>query len=163
MKDTRRGFTLIELLVVVAIIGVLAAIIYPNIAGSRGKARDAQRISDAGQLQLSLSLFYDRCGQYPSSLSTSANNGCPTGVTLGTFINSIPTPPTGTTQSSYDYATLTVSSVIVNYVIHAVLEQYNAATAKGLSAMPAAGSGSWSATYTCSNSSTSLDYCVSAN
>jgi type II secretory pathway pseudopilin PulG len=149
---------------VVAIIGILSAIIYPNVSGSRGKARDAQRVSDLGQLQFAMQLYYDRCNQYPSTFATTASNGCPSGVTLGTFINSIPTPPSGAGQSAYDYATLTTSGVVVNYVLHAVLEQYNVAMAKGLSAMPAAGSGSWSATYTCSTGSSSpFNYCISAN
>lgn len=163
MRSHARGFSLIELIMVVAVIGILAALTYPNISGSRGKSRDAQRISDLGQLQLSMQLYYDRCGQYPSSLATTANNGCPSGITLGSYINAIPTPPSGAGQATYDYATLTISSVIVNYVLHASLESYTPAVSKGLNAMPSAGSGSWSATYTCSNSSTSTSYCVSAN
>lgn len=162
-QSRRRGFTVVELIVVVAMIGLLSAIIYPNISGSRGKGRDAQRVSDLGQIQLALSLYYDRCGQYPSSLVTTANTGCPTGITLGSYMTTIPTPPAGAGQTSYDYATLTVSSTIVNYVLHAVLEQANVAVVKGLNAMPSAGTGTWSTTYTCSNAATSLNYCVSAN
>lgn len=152
---------MIELLVVVAIIGLLSAIILTNLGGSRAQARDAQRVSDVGQIQLALQLYYDRCNQYPSTLATTASNGCPSGVTLATYISSIPTPPSGAGQTSYDYATLTTSGVIVNYVLHAVLEQYNAAVAKGLPAMP---SGTWSATYTCSTGSTPpINYCMSAS
>lgn len=156
-----RGFTLIELLIAIAIIAVITAIMMGNFSGSRIKARDATRISDVAQIQLALQLFYDRCGQYPSTITVSStSSSCPSGVTLGTYISQVPTPPAGASQSSYDYATLTSSGNIVNYVIHATLEANNAAVAKGLSAMP---SGTWSASYTCSNASNSTNYCVTSN
>lgn len=46
----RRGFTLIELLVVVAIIAILAAILFPVFAQAREKARQAACLSNLKQL-----------------------------------------------------------------------------------------------------------------
>ena len=120
MKQTLakiRGFTLIELLVVIAIIALMTGIIVTNLSSSRGKARDTKRISDVGQLQLTLELFYDRCRQYPSSLVTTDNAGgtCPSGITLGSYISQIPTSPTGT---AYDYVTNTTKT---DYVLHTTL------------------------------------------
>lgn len=159
-----RGFSLIELLVVITIISLLTGVILTSISGSRAKARDSQRVSDLGQLQLALALYLDRCNSYPSSLVVSTNNGCPSGITLGSYIGQIQTPPAGAGQAAYDYATLCTSScnsVYVSYVLHAKLESTNVASSRALNGVPAAPSGyAWSSTPTCN---LTTDYCVSPN
>jgi prepilin-type N-terminal cleavage/methylation domain-containing protein len=49
-----KGFTLIELLVVVAILGILAAILFPAFAQSQGNARRAACMSNLRQIGLGL-------------------------------------------------------------------------------------------------------------
>jgi len=168
------GFSLIELLVVITIVSLLTGMIVSSVSGSKGKARDAQRVSDLGHLQLALALYLDRCGSYPSSpLNVATANGCPSGTTLGSYISQIPVPPSGAGQASYDYAILNNgSSVYVSYVLHADLEANNPAVLRGLNAASIpqpGGSYSWSpsttaAPYTtCSNATNSVDYCVTPN
>ncbi len=59
------GFTLIELMVGVAIIGILASVVFAGLGEARKKARDAQRMSDLQQVQLALRLYKDVHGTYP--------------------------------------------------------------------------------------------------
>ncbi|HCC05068.1 TPA: hypothetical protein DEP58_02055 [Patescibacteria group bacterium] len=105
-----RGFTLIELLVVIAIIAILSTIVYPNLSGARERARDAERVSEVGQIALGVELYYNSCRAYPTApLIPSRNNGCPTGVTLATFLPTIPVDPKGT---AYGYGTAGGSFVV---------------------------------------------------
>jgi prepilin-type N-terminal cleavage/methylation domain-containing protein len=67
LKNTKKGFTLIELLVVIVIIAMLSAIVMAALSNSRSKSRDARRISDIGQIQLALELYYDGHRSYPST------------------------------------------------------------------------------------------------
>ena len=131
----KKGFTLVELMVVVAIIALLTGIIMTNLTSSRVKARDAKRISDVGQIQLALTLFYDRCHQYPSivnggvditSPSCTINN---TTITPGTFISTIPTDPS---NKPYDYAIIVSGTPATNsdFMLHTKLESQNVTVQK---------------------------------
>jgi len=55
------GFTLVELLTVVAIIGVLAGILFPTLGRTREEARRAVCISNLRQLSLAVELYKNNC------------------------------------------------------------------------------------------------------
>lgn len=129
MKKNKKGFSLIELLVVIAIIGILSSVVMVSLNSTRAKGRDAKRITDVKQISLALALYYDACGrQYPSTLTEAAADGCPSGTTLGSFINPVPIHPTGGGQSgSYGYFKNPASGVPVNdFILRARLEGNNA-------------------------------------
>ena len=53
----RRGFTLIEIMVVVIVLGILAAVVVPNIAGRTDEARVAKARSDISSIQAVIEQF----------------------------------------------------------------------------------------------------------
>jgi len=99
----KKGFTLIELLVVIAIIGILTAVVLANLTSAKAKSRDAKRISDLAQLQLALTLVFDKCNEYPASIAID-DTICTVNETaykLSSFITKIPTDPSSGSEYAY--------------------------------------------------------------
>ena len=68
------GFTLVELLVVMAIVGVLAAILFPALTKAKEAARISECLSNIHQVGLGLNLYMD---QYDSHFPPAAPWGTP--------------------------------------------------------------------------------------
>lgn len=69
-----RAFTLIELLTVIAIISILAAILFPVFASVREKARQTQCLSNLNQLGSAITLYtQDNDETYPLSIRLASN------------------------------------------------------------------------------------------
>ncbi|MDR3377828.1 MAG: type II secretion system major pseudopilin GspG [Verrucomicrobiae bacterium] len=68
-KRAARGFTLVELMLVVVIIGILAALVIPKIAGNSERARITAAIADIrGGIKSALGQYEVDNGSYPKSL-----------------------------------------------------------------------------------------------
>ena len=63
----QQGFTLIEIMVVVIILGILAAIVAPNVIGRVGDAQRSAAISDIRGIEQALTLYRLDNFSYPTS------------------------------------------------------------------------------------------------
>lgn len=128
LKNRTKGFTLIELLVVIAIIGILSSVVLASLSTARQKSRDAKRISDVGQIQLALELFYDANQTYPAKGASPYAVPASLAAAATQYLPKIPTSPSGT---DYIYAGLASATSLdsvcttscLSYGIFAVLER----------------------------------------
>lgn len=135
-------------MVAISIMGILTGIVVTSLSSSRGKARDAKKIADIGNIQFALELFYNRCGEYPASVMVDIDgNSDPQildleavcakddTITFANFMTKIPTP-LGPGPENYDYVR---SDNRRDYVLHAQLEYPSDAIKERLDTIPSAG------------------------
>jgi type IV pilus assembly protein PilE len=82
MKYRFRGFTLIELMIVVAIIGILAVIVYPSYARQVQKSRRAQAKADLTELAQELERQYTANRDYTGYTLAFTNSPRDPGATV---------------------------------------------------------------------------------
>jgi general secretion pathway protein G len=66
-RKSESGFTLVEILVVLVILGLLAALVVPNLIGNVGKAQIATTKTQITNLETALDTFRLDVGRYPNS------------------------------------------------------------------------------------------------
>ena len=104
---TQRGFTLIEVMVVVAILGLLAAMVVPNLIGRDEEARITKAKQDISSLENSLDLYRLDNFTYPTVdqglealVKKPSGSPEPKHYKEGGYIKKLPTDPWG---NAYQY------------------------------------------------------------
>jgi general secretion pathway protein G len=98
----KKGFTLIELLIVIAIIGIMVALVLPNLAGARERARDSRRKTDLNSIQQALRLYYNDNQTFPTTDSLAWGHALqsPTGTL---YMSILPYDPSSTSSTNIEY------------------------------------------------------------
>ncbi len=78
-----NGFTLIELLIVVVILGILAAVIVPQLSGSTDNAKLESLKTNLASIRSAIDLYKQDHGVYPGT-NAATGASCPNGGTPGT-------------------------------------------------------------------------------
>jgi general secretion pathway protein G len=95
-SPSRCGFTLVEILLVVVIIGILAALVIPRIAGSSERARVTAATTDInGGIKSALGAYEVDMGSYPRSLQDLITAPSDARNWHGPYLDSLPQDPWG--------------------------------------------------------------------
>lgn len=93
---TAAGFTLIEILVVMAIIGMLAVMVAPNIFNQQSGAQRDAALSQISALEAALDTYRLDVGQYPDSLEGLVENDSGRAAWNGPYLRrEVPLDPWG--------------------------------------------------------------------
>jgi general secretion pathway protein G len=102
LVQRNRGFTLLEIIVVVVILGILAAIIVPNIMGRPDQAKAVAAKNDVRTLVSALKLYKLDNGAYPTQdqglealVKKPTSGDVPSNWKSGGYIEHLPTDPWG--------------------------------------------------------------------
>jgi len=103
----RRGFTLIELTIVVAIVGILASVIFPHFDLVLQKANQAKSRGNLAELRSALSLYYTDntfwpFGNYPQGTSHITDGISLSEALIPKYINKFATPRLVDRMSSFN-------------------------------------------------------------
>ena len=76
LNRDERGFTLVELLIVIAILGVLMAIVVPNLSGLLGRGKQQSYDADLATIQTAVDAYYltSKPNAYPTDTGLKDSN-----------------------------------------------------------------------------------------
>jgi prepilin-type N-terminal cleavage/methylation domain-containing protein len=135
MKLTPKGFTLVELMIVIAIIGILAAALFPSLTSYLARGRDTSRVAGIKEIVTAFAGYQLDKLTPPPALTPVAgpaamcvNSGA---ANMSSYLAKFPVDPTSGrtsncgTASAYGYGTGTDSGGTATFSISAIFENAN--------------------------------------
>jgi general secretion pathway protein G len=112
-RDQQRGFTIIELLIVMAILGMLAVMVAPNLFNKADGARHDAALSQISAIGSALATHRLDVGQYPDELEGLMENTTGRSTWDGPYLNKeVPLDPWG---NEYQYSSTGSSYTLISY------------------------------------------------
>jgi len=90
-RRTARGFTLIELIIVIALIGILATLVIPNLRTTPQRAREAVLKADLHTFRDVIDQYFADRGHYPEDLQDLVDKGYLRAIPIDPFTRSAAT------------------------------------------------------------------------
>jgi prepilin-type N-terminal cleavage/methylation domain-containing protein len=126
MKLTTRGFTLVELMIVIAIIGILAAALFPSLTSYLARGRDTSRTAGIKEIVTALAAYQlDRTALPAPVGTTCVDSGA---LVSGGYLQKFPVDPTANrsvncgTIGAYGFGTGNTAASILTYTVSAIFE-----------------------------------------
>ena len=139
MKLSPKGFTLVELMIVIAIIGILAAALFPSLTSYLARGRDTSRVAGIKEIVTAFAGYQlDKLTPPRAITSVAINNPMciHSGVTdptmnMSSYLAKFPVDPTSGRQTNcgtagaYGYGTGTDAGGTSTFTISAIFENAN--------------------------------------